>query len=113
MYSSLTISPNAACLPPEHPAMSRQLAFAAVSLLALLAAVPAQERISPDGIEAAVLYAGLDVPEADVKRFAEQAGDKARIIKLTDGVIDEGVPGVRVTVGEANEDRVKALTESG
>src|SRR5437764_866591 len=93
--------------------MSTRIFLVLVALFALVATVPAEERINPDGIEGTVLYAGIDVTPADVKRFAEQAGDKTRVIVLNDKVIDEAVPGVRVTVGEATEERAKALTEGG
>jgi cyanophycinase len=84
-----------------------------VSLLALVARLPAPERINPDGIEAPVLYAGAGVPAPDVKRFTEQAGDNARAIVLANKVVDEAVPGVRVAAGEATEELVKALTGDG
>ena len=76
--------------------MSRRMTLVVVSLLALVARLPAPERINPDGIEAPVLYAGAGVPAPDVKRFTEQAGDNARAIVLANKVVDEAVPGVRV-----------------
>src|SRR6266568_4089120 len=91
-------------------AMSR---LALVALVLLVSAVRAEERINPDGIDGAVLVVGLDSTPADVKRFTEQAGDKTRFFLVTDKVVNDALPGVGVAVGEASEERAKALTEGG
>src|SRR5262249_31771701 len=107
-----TISPT---LPACHSrlAMSRRLGLVAVSLLALVAAAPAPERLNPEGIERALFFAGPDLPAADVKRFLEQAGDSVRLVVPKEESVSDQLPGVRVTLGVASEERAKALTEGG
>src|SRR5262245_29265407 len=80
--------------------MSRLFVLAAIPFLALVSLALAQERINADGIDGTLLLIGRGVPADQVKRFTEQAGDKARVITLTETKGDV-LPGVSVAAGKA------------